>query len=384
VFVDGQSAGLMKKDEPLRLPGLKPGLHTLKAVKMGYEPDGPREQMVYPGQETTVTIRIRTPVRPRKKAAVEEFDRGVEDYLKGYEKNYRSAAAHLEKALALEPRYSQAALYLGRTYNALFEHEQAKKCFRLATEIDPDYVEARAGFGGMLLDLGDLDEAVRQLNVAVRHDPSHATAQYLIGQAYLRKEAFEQALEAGRAAVRLDPKKAESHFVVADSLRLLGSRYQKSGDEKRAAAAFEEAIREYNEYLRLSDFDSKLAGKLDYYVLGFLIGRGKKTRAAQEDIWKDLRSLAYAGIGDAERLLARPGRAIPYLQKALAYDRNDALVHFSLALAFTRKAELAASPEPLPAARRHFRATLEINENLEESGRAKTYIAKIDKLLAAR
>lgn len=54
VFVDGKSEGVVNKGTPLRLPGMMPGAHTVQGVKMGYEPDGPREEMVYPGQESTV------------------------------------------------------------------------------------------------------------------------------------------------------------------------------------------------------------------------------------------------------------------------------------------------------------------------------------------
>ena len=57
-FVDGKSVGVVNKGVPLRLPGLRPGVHTVKGVRMGYEPDGPREETVYPGQESTVTLKI--------------------------------------------------------------------------------------------------------------------------------------------------------------------------------------------------------------------------------------------------------------------------------------------------------------------------------------
>ncbi len=70
VFVDGKSAGVVNKGTPLRLPGLRPGVHTVKGVHMGYEPDGPREETVYPGQEITVSLKItmirRRTVRPSK------------------------------------------------------------------------------------------------------------------------------------------------------------------------------------------------------------------------------------------------------------------------------------------------------------------------------
>ena len=58
VFVDGKSVGVITKGTPLSLPGLVPGVHAIKGVKMGYEPDGPREEMIYPGQQTTVSIKI--------------------------------------------------------------------------------------------------------------------------------------------------------------------------------------------------------------------------------------------------------------------------------------------------------------------------------------
>jgi uncharacterized caspase-like protein len=40
VFLNGNSVGVVNKGTPLRLPGLPPGAVTIKAVKMGYEPDG--------------------------------------------------------------------------------------------------------------------------------------------------------------------------------------------------------------------------------------------------------------------------------------------------------------------------------------------------------
>jgi hypothetical protein len=39
VHFNGKSVGVVNKGKPLTLPGLPPGLHTVKAVRMGYEPD---------------------------------------------------------------------------------------------------------------------------------------------------------------------------------------------------------------------------------------------------------------------------------------------------------------------------------------------------------
>ena len=164
VWIDGRDAGVVSKDKPLRLPGISPGAHQIKGVHMGYEPDGPREEQVYPGQDTTVTIRLLIARRPNH-AAVDEFDKGMEFYNKGFQDNYKKAAEHFEKAIQIDPKYSKAYLYLGRVDNALFEDQKAQVArSRRRLQLDPDYLEARASYGGALLDSGNLDESIRQLN----------------------------------------------------------------------------------------------------------------------------------------------------------------------------------------------------------------------------
>lgn len=366
-FVDGKSVGVVNKGVPLRLPGLQPGVHTVKGVRMGYEPDGPREETVYPGQESTVTLKIAI-LRRRPRTAVDEFDKGLELYNKGTRENYAKAAVHFRAALAADPTYSQASLYLGRVERDLFHEEAAEKALRRAIEIDPDYTEARATLGGMLLDKGALDESIRQLNAVVVRDPKHALAWYLLAQALRMKEIYPDSIDAARKAIGLTPNNAEPHFWLAESLRLSGKH--------------QDATESYLQYLRLSDFDSKLAGKMNYYVLGYLVGFGRKKRAAQRDVWKDLRSLAYFGLCDSERLLGRFDPAIGYCTKSLVYDPQDPYAHFALALCYTSKAQASGALEPLVPARKHFASTMSLNAEMAEAERAKKYIARIDALLA--
>ncbi|MGO9009072.1 MAG: tetratricopeptide repeat protein [Bryobacteraceae bacterium] len=368
VFVDGKSAGVVNKGTPLRLPGLQPGVHTVRGVHMGYEPDGPREQIVYPGQESTVTLKILI-VRSRPHAAVEQFDKGLDFYNKGTPESYRKAVACLQAALAADPNYSQAALYLGRVYRDLFQEDEAEKYLRRAIEIDPDYLEARATLGGMLLDKGALDESILQLNTVVQRDPQDALAWYLLAEALRMKEVYPDSIDAARKAIRLTPNNAEAHFWLAESLRLSGK--------------YQEAIDSYQQYLKLSNFDSRLAGKMNYYVLGYLVGFGKKKRAAQRDVWQDLRSLAYFGLCDSERLLNQFGTAITYCQKALTYDPSDPFAHFGLALSYTSEAQATGTVEPLIPARKHFAETIALDPYMPESERAKKYIVKIDTLMAS-
>jgi tetratricopeptide (TPR) repeat protein len=369
VFIDGKSAGVVNKGQPLHLPGMLPGVHTIKGVKLGYEPDGPRDETVYPGQETTVSVKILI-ARRRPRAAVDEFDKGIEFYNKGYADNYKKAVEHFQKALDIDKTYSQAALYLGRCYNSLFDEDNSEKNFRRAIEIDPDYIEARISFAGMLLDKGDVDEAIRQLDTATRREPNNAMGLYLQAQAYRMKQLYPQAIDAARKAIQLTPNNGEAHFWLAESLRMNGN--------------YADSEQEYVQYLRLSDFDSKLAGKINYYAVGFLIGMGKKKRAAQTDTWKDLRNLSYFGLCDAERKQSRFEAAIGYCQKALAYDPNDPYSHYALGLCYAHIAQQTGSLETLSAAGTHFQTMLALNPDLEESGFAKKNLQSINALLKQR
>ncbi|PWT98375.1 MAG: hypothetical protein C5B51_29485 [Terriglobia bacterium] len=366
VFVDGKSVGVVSKGKPISVPGLPPGEHTVQGVKLGYEPDGPRQEAVYPGQESTVTIKILI-ARRHNKAALDLLDKGLEYYQKGFEQNYRKAAELLEQALTIDPKYSQAAFYLGLTYNALFDEPKAEQYYKRAIEIDPDYLDARANYGGMLLDIGNVDEAIRQFNFVLERRSNHAVALTLLAQAYRLKELFAQSIEAARRAIKLTPRNAEPHLWLADSLRLSGK--------------YAEARREYDQYLLLSDFDSHLAGQLNYYVVGFLAGFGKRTRAAQRDIWRDLRSLAYFGICDCERNLSHFDLAIVSCQKSLTYDSRDPYAHYALGLSYMRKAVQDGSIAELDPALRHFRRMLEINPDLGEAVYARQNIANIQDML---
>ncbi len=367
IFVDGHSEGVVNKGAALRLPGIKPGAHTIKAVHLGYEPDGPREEQVYPGQDTTVSIRILI-ARRASHAAVEEFDGGAELYNKGYEANYRKAVERFQAAVALDPTYSKAWLYLGRTESALYEDDKAIAALKHAVDLDPDYEEARASYAAALLDSGNLDEAVRQLDVVTRREPARGWSWYLLSQAYARKGAYEDGRAAALKAVTLTPKNAESHFWLAECLRQLNRPVEAEG--------------EYQSYLALSNFDTGKAGQLNYYVAGYLIGLGRKKRPTQADIWKELRGQADLGLCDSEWMEKKVDPAIADCQKALVYLPGDLFTNYRLGILYSEKFNAQNQIGLLAAARTHFNAAIAANPNATEADRARRYVANIDSVLA--
>jgi tetratricopeptide (TPR) repeat protein/uncharacterized caspase-like protein len=366
VLMDGKQVGVVSKGKPLPLPGLTPGTHTIQGVHNGYEPDGPREETVYPGQTSTVSIKIMI-ARRRKQAAVDLLDKGLKAYLKDH--NYKQAADSFAQAFKMDSTYSQAAYYLARCYNAQFDQENADKYFRKAIEIDPDYREARANYAGMLLDRLDVDGAIRQLNAVLQQEPNNGDALRHLAQAYRLKGEYPRAIETAQKAIQLAPAVGEPHLWLGDSLRLMN---------KDA-----EAQAEYEKYLKLTNFDPKLSGQLNYYVLGSLIGFGRRKRAAEQDIWKDLRSLAYFGLCDSEKRLKHYDQAIAFCQKSLSYSPQDPFAHYALGLSYTYRANANNNLSDLDPARKHLLQMIEINPDLDEAKNAKATIANIEQAIAS-
>jgi tetratricopeptide (TPR) repeat protein len=367
LFIDGQSKGILAKGKGFEVPGLAPGEHTIKAVRSGYEPDGPRQQLVSPGSVDTVSIKILIP-RRRNRAAADLLDEGIKEYHKGNEQGYRKAAEVLSRALAADANYSQAAFYQGLAYSALFEYDKARAAYDRAIEIDPGYLEAHANLAGMLLDIGDVDSSIRHLNLVLQRQPNHAVALTLIAQAYRFKELFPESIAAARKAIAANPATPEPHLWLADSMRLSGK--------------VADAPAEYAQYLKLSDFDSKLGGKLNYWVLGSLVGFGKKKRVAERDIWNDYHNIAYYGLCECERRSARLDDAIRDCQRALTFDSKDFFSHYTLGLAFMTKAQKTQSVAELDPALRHFQTMVDLAPDVAEAAYARKNIAAIEAALS--
>ena len=378
LWLDGKDVGVLNKATPLRLPGLAPGSHTIKAVHMGYQPDGPREQIVYPGQETTVSVRILIP-RQRNQAAADLLDQGVALYKKGFVANYKKAEEKLNQAVALDPDYSEAYMYLGRVEDALWEDDKATGAFQRAIAIDPDYEEARVSFASALLDQGGLNEAVRQLNAALQQKPDDATALYLLSQAYAREGDYADGKSAALRAIKAAPQNGEAHFWLAECERHLNEA--------------PEAESEYRQYLQLTNFNSGVGGNVNYYVAGFLLGLGRKHEAAQQDIWREQQGQANLGICDCEWMQKRDDAAIPYCEKALILMPQDLWTNYRLGLIYVEKANAGAQgTAPLSAqavlnllsqAKVRFGNVVAANPDTDEASRAKQYIAQIDAALAS-
>jgi tetratricopeptide (TPR) repeat protein/uncharacterized caspase-like protein len=365
--LDGERKGVVNRDKPLFLPGISAGAHTVQGTKSGFYPDGPRQILVYPGKETSVRLRIQI-ARTEKRSSVEEFEKARKLYEKGREQDNREAVAILKKVLTEDPDYAQAALYLGRAYQVLYETEPALEYHKKAIEIDPDYIEARLSYAAILLDLQNTDEAIRQASYVLTRDSKNSLAHSHLAHAYRLAEAYDRSGESARRAIELDAANAQAHLWLAESLR--------------HAKKFEAAKDHYSKFLQLTDFEAKFHEKVAFYFLSTpFTGVFSKKRPTQLAVFRDQRNLAHFGLCVCEESTGNLNQAVTHCRKALQYDAKDPYSYYHLGRISSAKYNLTSDCRSLSDARVSFQKVIDINADLDESALAKKYLANIDRVL---
>ncbi len=390
LYIDGKLIGKLMKDKPLVVPSLPSGLHEFQGAKSGYEPDR-KEVMIAPGQESTVTIRIRY-VRQVKKEAMDLNEQGekllytrrsslslmnlVPVERKQSDDDLVRAAALFQRALVEEPNYAEAAYHLGQTNQLLLKYDEAVKYFERAIAIDPTDVDVRAECAAVQIERGDADAAIRQLTEALRLDPKNDQIYSMLARAYWDKGAWDQAVVEADKAIAIKPSNAQAHLWKADAIRHLAAIDK---EPARALARYGEAREDYRAFLELTNFSTGIGAKLAFTFIGF--GVGSRAHADRQGAYDGLRSAGFLGLCLSEFKVGNPLRARDYCERALKHAPNDPIAYFLLGNVDRDLFNADPSCRRLSAARASYAKMLALNSELDESRNAKNYVAQIDKIL---
>ena len=390
LYVDGALIGRLSKSKPLKMPGLSSGLHEFRGVREGYEPER-KEVMIAPGQEVTVSLRIRY-VRQVKKPAQALNDEGekllftrrsslsllnlVPVERRQSESDLKRAAELFEKALAVDPQFSIAAYHLGQVNQLLLKHDESVKFFRKAIEIDPTHVDARIECAAVLIEQGDADEAIRELTEALRLDADDDTAYSMLARAYWDKAAWARAVESADLAIKIKPSNAQAHLWRADSLRQLAAA---STDKTVQISLYADAREGYREFLDLTNFSTGLGSKLAFHFIG--LGVGSRKHADRQGAYDSLRSAGFLGLCLSEQKVGNPLKARDYCKRALGHAPNDPIAYFLLGNVNRDLFNARQTCSYLKDARSSYVKMLQLNPHLDESRNARNYVGQIDGLL---
>ena len=385
LYIDGELVGKVARDRPLTIPRLSSGLHEFMGVRKGYEPDT-KQIMIAPGQEVTVTLRIRYP-RRIDRDALELGEQGERllfarrsalNPLNLLPVSWSDRTKDLERArglfaaaLAKDPGYGKAAYHLGQVHQLLGNYRESQEAYRQALRIDPSDVEARVQLAAVLLESGDADAAIRELTDAARLDPT-AELHAMLARAYWDKGVWPEAVEWADRAIARNASNAQAHLWKGDALRQMAAVAEPGAGRQEL---YKDAREDYRAFLNLTNFESSLGEKLAFHFVGF--GVGSRRRADREDAWRNLRTAGYLGLCITEQRTRNPLRAREYCRRAVKYNEDDPIAHFLLGNINRDLFNRYQTCEYLSAAEQAYGRMLELNEHLAEADNARNYREQI-------
>jgi len=206
------------------------------------------------------------------------------------------AIQHYERALQVKPDDVAAHYNLGNALAAQGKPVEAIQHYERAIQLDPDYIEAHNNLGLALAAQGKLDEAIRHFERVLRLNPDDVTAHCNLGNALAAQGKLAEAIQHCERALQLEPDNVAAHCTLANALVAQGR--------------LDEAIQHFERALQL---------KPDNVAAQYNLG------------------IALATLGKLDE-------AAPHFQQALAL----ATAHGNTALAETIRARLKSYQAALP------------------------------------
>jgi tetratricopeptide (TPR) repeat protein len=144
--------------------------------------------------------------------------------------------AYCRKALAANPFFTGARLYLSDALQAQGKLDEALEQNRLVLAAEPDTTDALNNIGGLLDRKGLSGDAVKAFQQSLAVKPGQAMPHSKIGRIYMGEHHFSSAAEEFAQALRFNPSDPNAHDDLGVAL------YQ-MGDFEKAAEQFGEAVR---------------------------------------------------------------------------------------------------------------------------------------------
>jgi tetratricopeptide (TPR) repeat protein len=190
------------------------------------------------------TFRLRPDVSP----AAAEFQKAQALFATGKKEDTEEGIRHLEKALSMSPKNTEAQLRLSTAYMDLRQWDKAELALKKTIELDPKAANAYFALGEVYLRQKKDDQAEKVLRDGLAIESHSAQAHLALARVYwdkfgtVKEEAqwrppLEKAYQEVKQALELDPNLAAAHLL--------------KGDLYFKVRRAEDALKEFDEYLRL-------------------------------------------------------------------------------------------------------------------------------------
>ncbi len=140
---------------------------------------------------------------------------GILQYKAG---QYDLANSYFLQVMEFKPNCAEAYFYMGLSLQKKQELAGALECFSYAIRFKPDFAEAYCNAGVVMQKLGQLAKAEKYFQQASTLQPDNEEICYNLGSVFHQREKYGEAESLFRRAVQLRPEYAEAQFALAVSL----------------------------------------------------------------------------------------------------------------------------------------------------------------------
>ncbi len=280
-------------------------------------------------------------------------------------KEFQSALEPLEKAIELKRKENRIDRdldrALGQSHLALNQYEKALPYFEALTKAQANVAVNHHLLGVTYANLNRPEEAAEEFRKASKLDPKDVDSWYYLGVQQFRTGQINDAVITLRNGLAADPKNPEMMGLLAESLLRQAANEK---DEKKIAAAFDEAIRVANNLRNVKD-DAAAAELLGRAYLG-----AKKFAQAETFLSKALEgtqqpsAALYFNAGFAMAQNKTWPRAAEMFSAADKLNPNDVNTLYYLGYVYEN---LRQYPQALEAYTRAFEASGRSNSDLKAS-----------------
>jgi tetratricopeptide (TPR) repeat protein/transglutaminase-like putative cysteine protease len=148
----------------------------------------------------------------------------------------RSATSFLERAVELDPKWSDAWMMLGSARLAQRQNDSGIDAFRRAVSLDPANVRAYKVLGFALMSIHRDAQAVQVWRDLLKVSPEDRDAPSNLGNLLFAAEKYDEARPVYETAVERNPESASLHLQ-------LGITYLRLGDEQKSLDFFQKAMK---------------------------------------------------------------------------------------------------------------------------------------------
>jgi len=152
------------------------------------------------------------------------------------QKNFKESIECFDRAIELNPSYTDALVNKGISLSKLKKYDDAIKCYSKALEFAPKNIDAWNNRGITLSKEGKHEEAIRCYDKGLEINPTDFDLWNNKGSALFRQARYKEAIHCYRKALQVDPHHIKAWNNMGNALYFMGK--------------FEEAIKCYDETLK--------------------------------------------------------------------------------------------------------------------------------------